>query len=234
MYFILYSHFRTNMHGSVCLFSKYLKHLTESENLKELDISSASSSDNIFRGKTTLSTGWGGTCLNLLLFRFLKTSIEDEFGSLNSIITSDHQKTINSYDETSSIIDDLYYINYITVARPSGSINTIAPSFEFEFSDKNNVALIGGEIYYDFTHKLKSIIEELKEKIIKEINSLINNSTFKSTIDTALSNFENFETTTATASNVMNKKIFDLKQYFLTSQFLLMLFTWFYLFFLLF
>ena len=29
------------MHGSVCLFSKYLNHLLEGENLEELDISSA-------------------------------------------------------------------------------------------------------------------------------------------------------------------------------------------------
>ena len=35
------------MHGSVCLLSRYLDHLLEGENLDELDISSASSSDNI-------------------------------------------------------------------------------------------------------------------------------------------------------------------------------------------
>ena len=50
------------MHGSVCLLSRYLDHLLEGENLDELDISSASSSDNIFTSQKTLSTGWTGTC----------------------------------------------------------------------------------------------------------------------------------------------------------------------------
>ena len=231
MYSILYSAFRTNMHGAICLFSKYFKHLTETEDLKELDISSSSSSDNIFRDKTTLSTGWTGTCINLILINLAQIGIEDVFASLSSIITSDHQKTINTYDGTSNLIDNLFIVNNITVAHPSGSTKTLTPSFEIEFSDKNNVALIGGEIYYDLIYELKPFIDELKENIIKEINSLINNSTFKSNIDTAVSNFANFDETAATASNVMNKKIFDLKQYFLTSQFLLMLFTWFYLFF---
>ena len=50
------------MHGSVCIFSRYLNNLLDGENIDELDISSASSSDNVFSNKKTLSTGWEGTC----------------------------------------------------------------------------------------------------------------------------------------------------------------------------
>ena len=44
------------MHGSVCLLNKYLSHLLEGENSEELDISSASSSDNIFSNIKKRST----------------------------------------------------------------------------------------------------------------------------------------------------------------------------------
>ena len=50
------------MHGSVCLLSRYLSNLLNGENLDELDITSASSSDNIFSNQNSLSTGWKGTC----------------------------------------------------------------------------------------------------------------------------------------------------------------------------
>ena len=50
------------MHGSVRLLSKYFFHFLNGENLEELDISSASGTDNIFSNKQILSTGWTGTC----------------------------------------------------------------------------------------------------------------------------------------------------------------------------
>ena len=46
------------MHGSVRLLSKYFFHFLNGENLEELDISSASGTDNIFSNKQILSTGW--------------------------------------------------------------------------------------------------------------------------------------------------------------------------------
>jgi hypothetical protein len=65
--------------------------------------------------------------------------------------------------------------------------------------------------------------------ILDEINSLVSDDSFQTIIDIAFSNFKNFDTTVATASNVMNNKIIDIKNYFLTLQFLLMFFTWGYL-----
>ena len=47
----------------------------------------------------------------------------------------------------------------------------------------------------------------------------------------AYDNFANFDSTVATAANVMNNNILDMKDYFFTLQFILMFFTWAYLFF---
>ena len=217
------------MHGSVCLFSRYLQHLLEGENLEELDITSASSSNNIFRNKNTLSTNWPGTCVILLYVKMIKTELDTELSSLSSIISSEHQKTLDEYDLTTDLIDNIFYTSFITNERPSGLKEQLIPIFEYQFSDKTNISLIGGQIYHDFTYKLAPYIVELEGNILNEIISLINSKTFKSYIDDTYTNFFNFDTTVATASNIMNNKILDLKDYFLTLQFLLMLFTWGYL-----
>ncbi len=217
------------MHGSVCLFSKYLSHLFEGENLNELDISSASSSDNIFRNTNSLSTGWTGTCPVLQIFSSINNDYSSELSSLNSIISSNHQKTMSAYNTTSTLIDNLYTISPITKPAPSGSSATLTPIFEYEFSDKTNKSLIGGEIYTDFTTKLKPYVEKQNSNIQTSLNSLVNSNTLKTNINDAYTNIVKFDTAVATASNIMNNRILDLKDYFLTLQFLLMLFTWGYL-----
>ena len=214
------------MHGSVCLFSKYLQHLLEGENLKELDITSASNSNNIFRNKNTLSTNWPGTCSILLYCELIKNDLDTELSSLKSIISSEHQNTLDEYGLTTDFINDIFYSSVITNERPSGLKEKLTPIFEYQFSDKTNISLIGGQIYHDFTYKLKPYIEELEGNIFNEINSLINSNTFKSYVDNTYTNFANFDTAVATANNIMNNRILDLKDYFLTLQFLLMFFTW--------
>ena len=217
------------MHGSVCLFSKYLQHLFEGENLNELDISSASSSDNIFRNTNSLSTGWTGTCPVLKLFSSINTDYSNELSSLKSVFSSNHIKTMSAYNNTNTLLDNLFTISTITSNRPSGSSGSLTPNFESEFRDKSNTSLIGGQIYSDFTNKLKPYIEKQNGDIQTSVNSLINSNSLNSNINDAYSNIVKFDTAVATASNVMNNKILDLKDYFLTLQFLLMFFTWAYL-----
>ena len=53
-----------------------------------------------------------------------------------------------------------------------------------------------------------------------------NNDTYKKSVDNTYEYFVNFDQTIATASNVMNTKMLDLKDYFLSLQFNLMFFTW--------
>ena len=214
------------MHGSVCLFSKYLQHLLERENLDELDISSASSSNNIFRNKKSLSTGWTGTCPILQLINEARNDLNEELTSLNSIIYTYHQNITSSYESLESAFNYIFTVNSINKPRPSGLTTSLTPSFENEFRNKTNTTLIGGEIYYYFSNKLKPLVTQINGVILNEINSLINSNTLKNEMDSAYFNFQNFDTAVVTASNIMNKRIIELKDYFLTLQFWLMFFTW--------
>ena len=214
------------MHGSVCLFSKYLQHLFEGENKNELDISSAGSTDNIFSGKTTLSTGWTGTCPVLKLFNSVQNDFNSQITSLNTILSTTHLNTKSSYESTNDLMSKIFETS--TITGTLGETVTFTPNFEREFSDKTNTSLLGGQIQSDF-NKLKNYIEEQNTNIETKINNLINNNAFKSSIDLAYTNFVNFDTAVATASNIMNNRMLDLKDYFLTLQFLLMFFTWGYL-----
>ena len=217
------------MHGSVCLFSKYLQHLLEGENLEELDISSASSSNNVFTNVKSLSTGWTGTCTPMQLLSSVQDDYTKEISTLSSIFSSNHQKTMTAYNITSTLIDNLYTVSTINASRPSGSSITLTPNFESEFKDKNNKSTIGGEIYYDFENKLKPYVDKQNGYIQTTAKSLLSSNTFQTSISDAYLNFVKFDTAVATASNVMNNRILDLKDYFLTLQFLFMFFTWGYL-----
>lgn len=197
--------------------------------MNELDISTASSTDNIFVNQKSLSTGWTGTCPILQLFSSVQTDYTSQISSLSTAISSIHTNTMNSYVTTSELMDDIFTVSKITEIHPSGSTHVLIPKFESQFNDKSNTSLIGGEIYYDFNNKLKSYIEEQDKNIKTKVNNLINTDSFKTGIDSAYTNFVNFDNTVATAANVMNNRMLDLKDYFLTLQFLLLFFTWGYL-----
>ena len=214
------------MHGSVCLFSKFLEHLLEGENKSELDISSASTSDNIFRNQKTLSTGWGGTCPILESINGVRNYLNDELASIKTFISSYHQKTISSFEEARDYLLNFFSFNSLSSSRPSGSLISLTPSFENEFRDITNRSLIGGEMYYDLNYKLGPFVTEISGKIYNDIISLINSDTFQTVMDSTYTNFKNFDTAVATASNIMNRRIINLKDYFLTLQFWLMFFTW--------
>ena len=219
------------MHGSVCLFSRYLDHLLEGENLDELDISTASSSDNIFTNQKTLSTGWTGTCSLVEYFNNINTNYASEKASLTNIFSTSHQELLTYYSSTSTLINNLYTVSYITSERPSGLTAALMSKSEYEFSDKTNNSLIGGKINTDYNNYLKANLDLLNSTIRTSVNSFVNSDSYVNNINDAYQNLANFDTTVATAANVMNKNILDLKDYFLTLQFTVMFFTWAYLFF---
>ena len=74
--------------------------------------------------------------------------------------------------------------------------------------------------------KLYENIELLNSTIKNALMIFQNNDTYKKSVDEAYEYFVNFDQTIATASNVMNTKMLDLKDYFLSLQFNLMFFTW--------
>ena len=219
------------MHGAVCLFSNYMEHLLNGENLEELDISSASSSDNIFSNQNTLSTGWKGTCPLVNFYDSIHSNYSTQFNSLVNIFTSQHNSLLDSYNAINSLFDTVFTIKTTTVSRPSAIYGSLTPKFESEFSDRNNKDTIGGKIYSDFLVKIKPYVEILNTTIKNGINNFEKNDEFTKNLDWAYENFVNFDQTVADASSVINKYMIDLKDYFLTWQFNLMFFTWGFMFF---
>ena len=219
------------MHGSVCLLSRYLTNLLEGENLDELDISSASSADNIFSNQQSLSTGWKGTCALVNQYDNIYLNYSSELNSLNTLLTTNHNDLLNSYSTTNGLFNLLYTVNYITSSRPSGSTAALLINSEYEFTNRANSSLIGGKIYNDFINNLQTNIVSLNGTIKTSINNFLNNNAYRNNINDVYGNFVNFDIAVATAANVMNTKMLDLKDYFLVLQFILMFFTWAYMFF---
>ena len=219
------------MHGSICLFARYLSHLLEGENLDELDITTASSADNIFTSQNSLSTGWKGTCTLINEYDSIYNNYNSELTSLSSVLSSYHTLLLSYYGITNTLISNLFTTTYITSTRPSGLTTQLMSLSESEFSDRTNISSIGGKIYTDFSNYLKTNIESLNLTIRPNINTFINNNIYGKSMKDAYDNFANFDSTVATAANVMNNNILDMKDYFFTLQFILMFFTWAYLFF---
>ena len=219
------------MHGSVCLLSRYLNHLLEGENLSELDISSADKSDNIFSNKNTLSTGWKGTCPLVNYYSNIMDNYAAEIDSLNNIISSNDLSLKESYDSTNNLINNLFIVNNITSNKPSGNIASLRLKSEYEFSDKNNINLIGGEIYNDFLTKLKPNKENCDSITNNIMNTFVNSNEYHNSINNAYQSIINFDTSVGSASNIMNNRMIDLKDDYLFSQFWLMFITWAYMFF---
>ena len=219
------------MHGSVCLLSRYLNNLLEGENLDELDISSASSADNIFSNQQSLSTGWKGTCALVNQYDNIYSDYSSDLNILNTLLTTNHNNLLNHFSATNTLINNLYTVKYITSGRPSGSTASLLLNSEYEFSNTANSSLIGGKIYIDFVDNLLFNIESLNRTIKPSITTFLNNNAYRNNINDAYENFVNFDIAVATAANVMNINMLDLKDYFFTLQFILMFFTWAYLFF---
>ena len=215
------------MHGSVCLLSKYLDHFLNGENLEELDISSASSTDNIFSNKQTLSTGWTGTCPLVNFYDTIYSNFSTQFTSLANEFNTMHNNLLNIYGTLKTFLDNnLYTIRTTTVSRPSAIYGGLTPKCESEFSDKTNTNTIGGQINSNILNKLKPNIEILNTTIKNGIMNFQNNDAYKKSVDDAYENFVKFDQTVASASTVMNTNMIDLKDYFLSLQFNLMFFTW--------
>ena len=219
------------MHGSICLFARYLSHLLEGENLDELDITTASSADNIFTSQNSLFTGWKGTCNLINEYDSIYNNYNSELTSLSSVLSSYHTLLLSYYGITNTLISNLFTTTYITSTRPSGLTTQLMSLSESEFSDRTNTSSIGGKIYTDFSNYLKTNIESLNLTIRPNINTFISNNIYGKSMKDAYDNFANFDSTVATAANVMNNNILDMKDYFFTLQFILMFFTWAYLFF---
>ena len=191
-----------------------------------MDISSASSTDNIFSNQITLSTGWTGTCPLVNFYDTIYSNYSTQLTSLINDFTSNHNSLISSYEGFTTLLNNLFTTTRTTVSRPSAITGGLLPKCESEFSDRTNTETIGGQINSNILNKLKPNIELLNSTIKNALMNFQNNDTYKKSVDNTYEYFVNFDQTIATASNVMNTKMLDLKDYFLSLQFNLMFFTW--------
>ena len=170
------------MHGSVCLFHKYLDHLLEGENLEELDISSYGSSDNIFSGTKSLSSGWNGTCTLINQYDTIYNNYTSELTSLINIFSSEHSNLMSSN-------------KYISAARPSGVTTSLMAKCDSEFADRTNVSTIGYKIYSDFVNKLQTNIGTLNMNLKNSIYNFYQNDVYKTSINDLYENLMKFDST---------------------------------------
>jgi hypothetical protein len=208
-----------------------MDHLLNGENLEELDISSASSSDNIFSNQNTLSTGWKGTCPLVNFYDSIHSNYSTQLNSLVNTFTTQHNSLLQTYSGINNIFDTVFTTKTTTLSRPSAIFGSLTPKFESEFSDRNNKDTIGGKIYSDFLVKIKPCVEILNTTIKNGVQEFEKNDAKTKSLDLAYENFVNFDKTVADASSVINTNMIDLKDYFLSWQFNLMFFTWGFMFF---
>ena len=209
------------MHGSSCLFSKFMIHFLNGENAENLDISTEDNTDNIFSNIDSLSSNWGGTCSLVNLFNNLKTNFNEQISILNYIFTDTstttnnitHEKLKNSYERTNGLLDAIFTTSPITVTLPSNSQKTI-PNFENEFSDPSNNSQIGGQLYSEFNYNFLPFYNNMIN-IKTNLLTLLNDKSFTEIFTYAYSNFSNFDNTISTAANVMIPNFLDDKDYIL-------------------
>ena len=129
---------------------------------------------------------------------------------LNSTIDSNscssdlicHKNTKYYYEITKKKIEELNKISSITSNRPSGSINSLTPNFENEFSNLTDNKTLGGLIYDMFSYKLNPYIENIDE-VQNKIKNFISDNNIENDLINAYNNIINFDKTIATASSII-------------------------------
>ena len=238
--------FRGYMHGSACLFSKFMVHFLEGENADDLDISDSTVVDNIFRGLKTLGSNWGGTCKLLRLFYNLKDDFSKQINDMNLVFNNGnttkqpndnnteqiitHSIIEQFYSTTTSLINDLYSISTITSSRPSNSSTILTPNFENQFKEKTDTSTLGGKIYNDYNNILVRLYTSQNDNIKSNLVSILNDNNFVNKFNNAFESITTFDNTVATASNVMITNFLNLKDYQLdVYQFMFLFISWLYL-----
>jgi hypothetical protein len=207
----MYSSFRYNFHGSVCLLSKFFQHFLEGENLYELDLNNYNDIDgNSFDYSTSLSSNWKGTCDLLEKITYFKNNYTNDLSILNTTLeisscSSDtlcHKNTLNYFQTTSNLIDQLSTIKSISSQRPSGSIGQLTPNFELEFQNMSDLNTLGGIIYDNYVDNL--MINMFSLGIIHFYSTeYIYNYGLNNELNEEYKNLMNFDKTVATAASII-------------------------------
>lgn len=216
--FLYFSSFRIHVRGSTCLFSKYLIHFLEGEDVEDLDISKEGSNSNVFTKINNLSSGWKGTCEAKLAINNIKTNYSQYITSLNSafeksstLTEGSHQITLNNYEKTVSSFNEISKISSIPATlRPSEISQELIPEFENQFKISEEQSTIGGEMNSIFQNYLQNYVETLKNDISPSITTLSKGDNLSNNIVTASNAMSNFDSTVATATQVLSKNFLNM------------------------
>ena len=145
------------------MLSKFLQHFLEGENLYELDLNNYNNLEgNVFSHVGSLSSNWKGTCNLLETITYFKNNYTNNLSLLNSTLETSvcsldsicHKTTLNYFQATSQLIEELNNVSTISSTRPSGSTTTLIPQFELEFQNFSDLNTLGGLIYNNYVNNL--------------------------------------------------------------------------------
>ena len=221
LYINIYSSFRYNFHGTVCLLSKFFQHFLEGENLYELDLKNYNDIvGNSYDYTSSLSSKWKGTCNLLEKIKYFKNNYTNDLSTLNTTLetsscSSDticHKNTVNYFQTTSTFIDQLSTITSISSPRPSGSVEKLTPNFELEFQNISDINTLGGIIYNNYVDNL--MYDMFTLDILQVFaTEYVNKYELTNELNEEYNNIMNFDKTVSSAASIImtnyitNKKL---------------------------
>ena len=209
--YYIYSSFRYNFHATVCLLSKFFQHFLEGENLYELDLNNYNNLEgNVFSHVGSLSSNWKGTCDLLETIIYFKNNYTNNLSLLNSTLETSvcsldsicHKTTLNYFQATSQLIEELNNVSTISSTRPSGSTITLTPQFELEFQNFSDLNTLGGLIYNNYVNNL--LVDMIGMEILQTYGKeYIDSYGLVAELNNEYNNIMNFDKTVASAASII-------------------------------
>ena len=209
--YYIYSSFRYNFHATVCLLSKFFQHFLEGENLYELDLNNYNNLEgNVFSHVGSLSSNWKGTCDLLETITYFKNNYTNNLSLLNSTLETSvcsldsicHKTTLNYFQATSQLIEELNNVSTISSTRPSGSTTTLIPQFELEFQNFSDLNTLGGLIYNNYVNNL--LVDMIGMEILQTYGKeYIDSYGLVNELNNEYNNIMNFDKTVASAASII-------------------------------
>ena len=165
---------------------------------------------SVYDHTSSLSSNWKGTCDLLETITYFKNNYTNNLSLLNSTLETSlcssnticHKDTLNYFQITTQLIEQLKNVSYIQSPSPSGSARTLTPNFELEFQNFSDTNTIGGLIYNNYANNL---INDMV--IINSIQSssgeYVNNFGLISELNNEYNNIMNLDKTIASAASII-------------------------------
>ena len=193
------------------MLSKFFQHFLEGENLYELDLNNYNNLEgNVFSHVGSLSSNWKGTCDLLETITYFKNNYTNNLSLLNSTLETSvcsldsicHKTTLNYFQATAQLIEELNNVSTISSTRPSGSTTTLTPQFEFEFQNFSDLNTLGGLIYNNYVNNL--LVDMIGMEILQTYGKeYIDSYGLVNELNNEYNNIMNFDKTVASAASII-------------------------------